>query len=189
MCAMSIPGTALHDLRYVHERPPGQAILQQRWSDLAFLHWPVEPHAVQRLLPRGLDLETFDGAAWIGATPFRVSRMRPALFPALPWVGDGLELNLRTYVRAGDVPGVWFFSLDATNPLAVLSARVGFHLPYFFASIDLERKGATRHFHAMDHGQVHIHYEELGSGSQRPLEGCGAIDGFEHGTIIREVLV
>jgi len=148
MCAMSIPGTALHDLRYVHERPPGQAILQQRWSDLAFLHWPVEPHAVQRLLPRGLDLETFDGAAWIGATPFRVSRMRPALFPALPWVGDGLELNLRTYVRAGDAPGVWFFSLDATNPLAVLSARVGFHLPYFFASIDLERKGATRHFHA-----------------------------------------
>jgi uncharacterized protein YqjF (DUF2071 family) len=133
-----------YDDRFVHARPHGPPILHQQWFDLAFLHWPLEPRLVRPLLPPGLELDTFDGAAWIGVTPFRVTRMRPSLFPALPWVGDQVELNFRTYVRAGDVPGVWFFSLDATNPLAVYSARLGFRMPYYLAAMDFERSGRTR---------------------------------------------
>ncbi|HEX4883731.1 MAG TPA: DUF2071 domain-containing protein [Casimicrobiaceae bacterium] len=132
--------------RFAYPRPQGPPILHQSWSHLAFMHWPVAPELVRPLLPRGLALETFDGTAWLGLTPFRVSRMRPSLVPALPWVGDQIELNFRTYVRAGDIPGVWFFSLDATNPLAVYSARVGFRLPYFLASMTFERSGRVRRF-------------------------------------------
>lgn len=132
--------------RTLYPRPHGPSIFHQRWSDLAFLHWPVEPRHVRPLLPAALELETFDGAAWLGLTPFRVTRMRPALLPSLPVVGDMLELNFRTYVRHGDVPGVWFFALDASNPLAVLGARLGFRLPYYLARMDFRATQRDRQF-------------------------------------------
>jgi uncharacterized protein YqjF (DUF2071 family) len=167
--------------RFVHPRPHGPPILHQSWSHLAFLHWPLEPRFVRPLLPRGLELETYDGQAWLGVTPFRVSRMRPALFPALPWVGDQIELNFRTYVRAGDVPGVWFFSLDATNPLAVYSARRGFRLPYYLASMSYERSGRARRFVSgrTHRGALPARFEaEWTIGDWLPDAAPGSLDHF-----------
>ena len=126
--------------------PRGPPVLHQRWTDLVFLHWPVDVARVQQLLPRGLQVETYDGSAWLGVTPFRVRRMRPSMLPALPWISRTVELNFRTYVRAGGVSGVWFFSLDATNPLAVLGARALFRLPYHLARMTFERSGPGRRF-------------------------------------------
>jgi len=104
-----------------------------RWHDLLFMHWPVRVADLRDYIPRGLRLDTFDGAAWIGVVPFRMSGVRPRLFPALPWLSAFPELNVRTYVVAEEKPGVWFFSLDAGNPVAVELARDGFHLPYYNA--------------------------------------------------------
>lgn len=108
------------------------------WDTLAFLHWPVPPSALEPTLPPGLELDTFEGEAWLGVVPFAMRRTRFDYTPSMPTATDFLELNLRTYVRRGDRAGVWFYSLDAASLLAVRGARLGFALPYFDARMDLE---------------------------------------------------
>jgi uncharacterized protein YqjF (DUF2071 family) len=117
----------------VRNRPSGFPILHQRWSRLLFLHWRFEPQCVRPLVPAALQLDLDDGAAWVGLAVFNVSRMRPTLLPPLPLLSDGEEINLRTYVHRDGVPGLWFFSLDITNALAVWGARLGYRLPYYRA--------------------------------------------------------
>lgn len=113
-------------------------LLTMAWRDLAFLHWPVDPALLAPHLPRGLALDTLGGRAWLGVVPFSMAQVRPRFSPREEAF---LELNLRTYVTAGGVPGVWFFSLDATSPLAVRGARALFHLPYFDARMKAGPRG------------------------------------------------
>lgn len=112
-----------------------------RWRDLVFLHWPVDAARLRALLPDGLELETFDGRAWLGVVPFEMAETRFRLLPKMPTAHRFPELNVRTYVRRGDRPGVWFFSLDAASRIAVEGARLGFGLPYFRARMTCERVG------------------------------------------------
>lgn len=111
------------------------------WQDLAFFHWPVEPELLRHLLPVDLPLDTFEGRAWLGITPFRMTQVRPAWCPALPGVSSFPELNVRTYVIANGVPGIWFFSLDAMQWLAVHTARTLLKLPYYYARATIESGG------------------------------------------------
>jgi uncharacterized protein YqjF (DUF2071 family) len=115
--------------------------LKMSWHDLLFLHWPVEPDALRPHIPDRLAIDTFDGSAWLGVVPFRMSGVRPRFAPALPGVSAFPELNLRTYVTAGERAGVWFFSLEVTSRLAVLLARGAFHLPYFRARMRMQHEG------------------------------------------------
>lgn len=114
--------------------------MSMRWEDLLFMHWPVRPELLRPLIPAGLEIDTYEGDAWIGIVPFGMSRVRPRFVPPLPWISKFLELNVRTYVTARGRPGVWFFSLDAANPLAVRVARRFFHLPYFDAAMSMCKK-------------------------------------------------
>jgi uncharacterized protein YqjF (DUF2071 family) len=107
--------------------------MAQTWHDLLFAHWPVPAVALRPLLPPQLDLDTFDGEAWLGVVPFRMSRVHPRGLPALPFLSAFPELNVRTYARAAGKAGVWFFSLDAASRVAVELARWSFHLPYLHA--------------------------------------------------------
>src|SRR5687768_12771604 len=104
-----------------------------RWLDLAFLHWPAAAEPLRRLLPRGVELDTFDGDAWIGVVPFRMTGIRHRLFAPVPGLSAFHELNVRTYVTHKGKPGVWFFSLDAASAFAVRVARRTFHLRYYHA--------------------------------------------------------
>jgi hypothetical protein len=108
------------------------------WHSLLFMHWPVNPALLQPHIPKGLSLQTWEGMAWIGIVPFGMSKTGPKGLNWLPWLSAFPELNVRTYVQAEDKPGVWFFSLDAANPVAVRLARAGFHLPYMDARMKLE---------------------------------------------------
>jgi uncharacterized protein YqjF (DUF2071 family) len=114
-----------------------------QWHDLLFMHWPLPAALLRPFIPPALSLETFDGAAWLGITPFRMVGVRPRFVPPLPWLSAFPELNVRTYVTAEGKPGVWFFSLDAGNWLAVRGARALFHLPYFDADMVVERDGGV----------------------------------------------
>jgi uncharacterized protein YqjF (DUF2071 family) len=111
--------------------------MTQRWNDLLFAHWPISPSLLSPCLPEGLEIDTFDGSAWIGVIPFWMDHVRTRTFGShtvsIPTTGTFPELNLRTYVRskASGLSGVYFFSLDCASPLAVLGARTIFHLPYF----------------------------------------------------------
>lgn len=116
-------------------------VMAMNWLDLLFIHWPVRPEALRPLIPPTLELDTFEGEAWIGVVPFRMTGVRPRLVPALPWFSAFPELNVRTYVKTGPYAGVWFLSLDAGNPLAVRAARLTFHLPYFTARMNVAAEG------------------------------------------------
>lgn len=126
--------------------PPEPWVLAMRWHDLLFMHWPVPPVALRPYIPAALELETFDGWAWLGVVPFRMANTRPRLLPAIPWLSDFPELNVRTYVTIGGKPGVWFFSLDAANPVAVEGARDVFHLNYYRARMECAREGEDVHY-------------------------------------------
>ncbi len=108
-------------------------VMRMRWVDLLFAHWPVPAEVLRPLVPAGLEIDTFDGQAWLGIVPFRMEDVAPRFLPAPPGPGAFPELNVRTYVRRGGRAGVWFLSLDAASRLAVEGARVAFHLPYFRA--------------------------------------------------------
>ena len=120
--------------------PAGPWFMTQSWHDLLFAHWPVEARDLQDKLPAGLLLDTFNGQAWIGVVPFRMTNVSPRGVPPMPFVSSFLELNVRTYVTLNHKPGVFFFSLDANSALAVAAARALFHLPYFVATMDVGRR-------------------------------------------------
>lgn len=117
-----------------------------RWEDLLFLHWAVAPERVRPQLPAGLELDTFDGRAWLGVVPFTMASTRFRWLPSMPTARRFAECNLRTYVRCGERAGVWFFSLDAHSRLAVEGARLGFGLPYFAADMASRRAGDRVHY-------------------------------------------
>jgi uncharacterized protein YqjF (DUF2071 family) len=114
--------------------------MTQRWNDLLFAHWPVEATEITPLLPAHLAVDTFDGSAWVGVVPFWMDQVRLRGLPSIPGTNRFPELNLRTYVRERNtnLAGVWFFSLDAANPLAVMMARTFFRLPYYWAKMSIQ---------------------------------------------------
>jgi uncharacterized protein YqjF (DUF2071 family) len=120
--------------------PDGPWLMGQSWLDLLFAHWPVEPSALERVVPAELPLDLYDGSAWIGITPFRVEGLRLRGTPPLPGVSSFPELNVRTYVTVDGKPGIFFHSLDTSNPLAVAAARRAYRLPYFRAEMRCERE-------------------------------------------------
>ena len=116
-------------------------VMAQTWEDLLFAHWRVPVEDLRRVVPSELPLDTFDGDAWIGVTPFLVRGLRPRLAPPLPFVSRFPELNVRTYATVGGRPGIYFFSLDAASWLAVFGARRLFRIPYFRARMSIRRHG------------------------------------------------
>ena len=127
------------------------------WCDLLFMHYRVNATHLASLLPAGVTLDTFDGQAWIGIVPFRMTDVAPRGVPAIPWLSKFPELNVRTYVVVDGKPGVWFFTLDATNPVAVRAARWLFHLNYVDAKIDFKHgvdhsSGEWMTYHCRRHG-------------------------------------
>ena len=115
--------------------PSGPWVMTQTWHDLLFAHWPVNAAQLRAKVPAEFTLDLFDGSAWLGIVPFRMTNVVPRGVPALPWVSEFPELNVRTYVRVADEPGIYFFSLDAGSALAVHAARTMLNLPYFTASM------------------------------------------------------
>jgi len=109
--------------------------MTQTWHDLLFAHWPVDARVLREKVPSEFDLGLYDGTAWLGIVPFRMTNVAPRAVPSLPWISEFPELNVRTYVRRGARPGVYFFSLDAGSALAVRAARALLNLPYFAAAM------------------------------------------------------
>jgi len=139
---MSVISPTLEKRLLARQRPAGFPVMRQRWAGLLFAHWPVDPALIAARLPPGLHVDTHEGNAWLGVVPFFMERVRPVGLPPVPWLSWFHELNVRTYVHdAQGNPGVWFFSLDCDQPIAVEIARRGFHLPYQHAAMHSRRTG------------------------------------------------
>jgi uncharacterized protein YqjF (DUF2071 family) len=121
--------------------------MSQRWSNLLFIHRPATLDTIRALVPATLTLDLYEGTAWVSVTPFYLSHLRPRGVPSIPGMSEFPELNVRTYVTHGGKPGVYFFSLDAGNALAVFGARALYWLPYFRASMSVrEARDGTIHY-------------------------------------------
>lgn len=128
-----------------------RASMVMEWNQLTFLHWDFDPAVVQRLLPAGLTVDTFDGRAWVGLVPFLMV-VRAARGGTVPWLSSFCETNVRTYAVGPDGSrGVWFLSLDASRLPAVAAARSAFALPYFWSSMGFGRTFAPASDAAPDH--------------------------------------
>jgi uncharacterized protein len=110
-------------------------VMTQTWHDLLFAHWRADRGALREKVPPAFELDLFEGDAWLGIVPFRMTNVAPRGVPSLPWVSEFAELNVRTYVRVGDRPGIYFFSLDAGSVVAVQVARTLLNLPYYWAQM------------------------------------------------------
>ncbi|HZN65846.1 MAG TPA: DUF2071 domain-containing protein [Tepidisphaeraceae bacterium] len=120
--------------------------MRMDWHELLFMHWKVPSKLLRPHVPQTLNIEVCEGFAWVGVVPFRMTNVRPRFVPPVPGMSAFPELNVRTYVvprGTNEKPGVWFFSLDATNPLAVRVARWSYHLPYFDARISCNPNGGV----------------------------------------------
>ena len=136
------------------ERPDGRVVMRQRWEHLLFLHWPVPPSLLAPTLPPGLEVDTFDGQGWLGVIPFWMRGVRPNGLPAVPGISNFHELNLRTYVLDSEGrPGVWFYSLDCDQALAVAAARSLFHLPYQHARFYSQLRGVEMSYSCQRRGR------------------------------------
>ncbi len=161
--------------------PAGRWVMGQRWHDLLFAHWRVEPASIQRLLPAPLEVDTYDGSAWIAVVPFAMTDVRARGLPGIPPVATFLELNVRTYVRTGGLDGVYFFSLDAASRLAVAAARRWFHLPYFNARMALRRRDdwidyqSSRTHQGADPAGLRISYRPV---DQAEIPAPGSIESW-----------
>jgi uncharacterized protein YqjF (DUF2071 family) len=122
--------------------PSGRWAMTQRWNDLLFAHWPIPVAKMAALLPDWLEVDTFQGSAWLGVVPFWLDRIKIRGVPPIPGARSFPDLNLRTYVRDQftGTPGVYCFSLDASNLLAVAVARTYYHLPYHWSEMRLEQR-------------------------------------------------
>jgi uncharacterized protein YqjF (DUF2071 family) len=119
--------------------PAASWVMAQTWTDLLFAHWSVAPEMLRSVVPVQLPLDTFDGRAWVGVTPFGVRNLRLRVAPPVPFLSAFPEINVRTYVTVDGKPGIYFFSLDAGSSLAVAAARHTYRLPYFRARMSIAR--------------------------------------------------
>jgi uncharacterized protein len=161
--------------------PRGAWALFMSWHDLLFMHWPVPEETLRPLVPPALTLDTFDGSAWLSVTPFSMSGVRPRSLPSVPPLSNFPELNLRTYATVGERPGIWFFSLDAGNRVAVRLARATFHLPYFDAQMSCRvvdgvvRYGSVRTHRGAPRAELAARYRPVGEAYEsRP----GTLESF-----------
>lgn len=156
-------------------------VMTQVWRKLLFAHWPLPPEVVRPHLPSGLPLDTFSGRAWVGVVPFLMEGVRFRGAPGVPTAQRFPELNVRTYVTLDNKPGVYFFSLDAGNILAVWAARLGYHLPYFHADMLVwrEQEWITYCSHRVHRGarvgDLLARYRPTGPVAEAPL---GSLDAW-----------
>ncbi len=166
--------------------PSGRWAMTQRWNDLLFAHWPVAAAQIAPLLPEGLQVDTFQGSGWLGVVPFWMDRIKVRGLPPVPGASSFPELNLRTYVRDpySGARGVYFFSLDASNLLAVAAGRAFYRLPYYWAEMRLEQRSEREfEFYSRRHWSgrpvvFHARYRGLGPTRRLAESRAGTLEYF-----------
>jgi len=109
-------------------------IIKQVWRDILFLNYPVPPELISPTLPKGLELDTYNGLAYLSIVPFRMEGIQFRYGSPVPF-SNLWELNLRTYVSYKGRKGIYFYTLDTDHLLGSWIAKTFFNLPYRFKSI------------------------------------------------------
>ena len=139
-------------------RPEGTPVMHQTWKNLLFMHWGFPPEEIRPLIPAELELDTFDDKAWIGVTPFAIGNLHLHSLPPIPGLSSFHELNVRTYVHHDGIPGIWFFSLDASKLIPAMAARALFMLPYHDAEVTFHESAGEFNFDLARNGSPAAHF-------------------------------
>ncbi len=123
--------------------------VRMSWENLLFAHWPIDANVIRNLVPGDLELDLYDGVAWVGLVPFSMRRCDFKGVPRLPGLSDFHECNVRTYVRHTGKAGVWFFSLDAAAVLPVLGGRWLWNLNYVWSRFNVRNDSGTTDYRLM----------------------------------------
>ena len=169
----------MSDRLSVREKPSSSHVMFQRWSELLFLHWEIDPALVKERLPDSLTVDAYEGKTYLGLVPFFMQKVRPRFLPCVPWLSNFLELNIRVYVHdEHGRPGVWFFSLDCNQPVAVELARRFFHLPYEHAKMSANPADAFMNYSCHRKSEEHsAGYRYRGEGDVQIAEP-GSLEFF-----------
>jgi uncharacterized protein len=175
----SVPSHTTHPFHGAPREPVRVPMVGQRWLEFASIHWRCEPQLLQRRLPRGLTVDTFDHAAWMSLTPFCLQAIRVGPLPPLPLI-TFVEVNLRTYAHDDNGrDGIWFLSLDVPRLTIVASARATLGLPYHWARTGLSRSGDTRRYTSRRRGGTNAHLDlAIEVGARRDVSGVTALEHF-----------
>ncbi len=159
--------------------PDSPWVMTQTWHILLFAHWRMPATQLRPKVPSHFDLDLFDGTGWIGVVPFHMTNVAPRGVPSMPWMSEFPELNVRTYVRVDNRPGVYFFSLDAGNRVAVRAARSLFNLPYYTAAMTVSLNGDEVRYDSRRKGQSNTVFEATYRPAGRPFVSVeGSLEHF-----------
>ena len=140
--------------RALQAEPNATPVMYQTWSDILFLHWEWDPVEIQKTLPPGLFVDTHGEKAYVAITPFFMNDVRASFLPEIPGTANFLELNVRTYVHdARGIPGIWFYSLDCNQGLAVMMAKFFYSLPYYGAMMEAREQAGLFEYKCQRQGE------------------------------------
>ena len=161
------------------EPPAVRPLMHQSWGKLLFMHWRCDAERLCPLLPEQLEIDTFDGSAWIAVVPFTMWDTRALFLPPVPGFRAMHELNVRTYVHFEGVPGVWFFSLDCNSAAVVWGARISYFLPYFNADIELQQEAQTIAYSLVRNEDPPAEFHAVWTiGESMPVSRSGSLEFF-----------
>lgn len=107
----------------------------QEWNNVIFLHWEVHLEELKKFVPEELEIDLFQGKAWVSVVAFTMEKIRPKFLPAFPPISTFDEINVRTYVRFGSKTGVYFLSVEGGKSLSCKIAKGISELPYRYSKI------------------------------------------------------
>ena len=159
--------------------PGAPWVMTQSWHDVLFLHWRVDKGDLRRAVPRDFELDLFKGDAWLGIVPFSMTNVGPRALPTLPGISHFPELNVRTYVKVADRPGVYFFSLDAARWLPAATARALINLPYYVADMTVQRDRQRVHYDSSRRGDTPADFKAIYEPAGEPFTAtAGTLEYF-----------
>lgn len=121
-------------------------IMKQTWKHVLFLHWPLHAESLRPFIPKELEIDTYDGQAWLGMIVFEMGGIYPRGLSRLPLTPPFSEINVRTYVTYKGEPGIYFLSIDVNNWASLNIAKRWYHLPYRPSEVSIQKEGASLHF-------------------------------------------
>lgn len=158
-------------MSYRRPEPVGFAVMMQSWCNLTFLHWRYSVSTIAPYVPSPLMVDSFDGSAWVGITPFLLKNLHPPVLPSLPWISHFPETNCRTYVKGPDgKPSIWFFSLDAARLAAVVGARTAYGLPYAWSRMQVRTANNRVEYESHRRWPDHITKTHINIETGAPIE-------------------
>ena len=129
----------------------------QEWNNAVFLHWEVSLAELKKIVPKELEIDLFNGKAWVSVVLFKMQNIRPKNLPPFAPVSNFEEINIRTYVKSNNKTGVYFLSIEASKYLSCKIAKSISELPYRYSKIK-RKDNSCKSYNSGFKDKLHLEY-------------------------------